>query len=1198
MSASCRMRVWLALLWATACSRGGAAAPPDAGLSDVPPPVVAQVRDAGSAVEALPAVVQAPAPSPQVQRLHPAVQERVRAATVLIASGNSMGSGFVVAADSTSLFIVTNHHVVQAAAAAPRGPSPRVVFDSGTPNPGLRSAEVLAVDAQRDLALLRTFHSEPASVSPLFFEEDTSLESTPPGTRLYLMGFPFGLLTENQRRLPEPNLSSGPLLSRADGSTHELLVGAIANPGNSGGPAVDGHGRIAGVVTLKILDEAYSVLVSARTTRAFVEAHLPQGVKLPVPDASVPEPLTYELIPGAEARVRQAVARIVHSGRLAVVVGRSADRLLLLTPWRPSSGTGKLELEFLDGPPERTYPVTVLRDNEAGALLSIPLPSPARTPVDIRPGTDLSTGDPVWVAHASEKFAIQGASISRSHLDARGELSWLELDLPLQREVDGPLFDQRGALAGFIWGSLKKDQQTSIRPGKAFLPLAEPRVEKVELALAPDCSLRAEFRLDNPLGLPAEAGLRVVPAGEEPGFPGGVDDIVPVGPVALRQAVKGASSLTLKVKLPRCAQKTPFVQPYLLTERFHTLSLPWGLRAGGVRLLRAAGKTWRVSPRTDSDGREPATPAPPRGGKKSPRMAALAPLDPQRLYAVARAPGCQELLYDVEAPARKRCMEFPSSEFVFIRPDGRLVYKGDSEDGDTFRAWKGVPLQGAERLDNDGRRADHEILARDPCTEWGSFWMGRPYALPDGGLVFRCLPGRYSTEWGQHLDTQDADVLRFGFRGLMLMRPLGNGLAIKSPGRPARLVRGLPEDVCPTCLKATRATANGFQVALEDTSAHRLRIFELSPEGKAVPRASHPVPATPSRFFLDARGALWTLGKEGPRELGARPPPRAVGEISGIINGGVGPDLSLEEAQPLVSPELAAQDTRCHRPLKFQPDKVYALTSRYGWVEAGELGRQPSRFAQGMDGASESFNRVTISPDGRLLYEKGRGDPVRRFEADGAVWNAERRACFPKDSFEHPDPAVGGEKVCQDGSLSGFAVHPDSGALVYECTGKRHEDFLVRDGVRTDLKDLWLLRAGYQGRLLMQDAKSKKLLMLDARGQRIDVREEPWKPGSITFRASPDGFFVVQRDRTPEGVAFSGWKLRYDGSVKPLPRYPFLASNEVPQRPFVVQPDGTVVLVAASSSEGLTLARLAPGSRRVELQKGPATEVHMLVSGP
>lgn len=151
------------------------------------------------------------------------------------------GSGFVV--DGAG-HVVTGHHVVDA-----RGwpdTSTRVVIDGETSY----AARVVAFDSGGDLALLR-LHPVPRGPAPLRLAADPIR----PGRPVRVQGYPGGGAFVERTGTIE-------VLLPADrtGVRKARLKGAIeVAQGNSGGPVLDEHGAVLGVVVEKNGAHAYAV---------------------------------------------------------------------------------------------------------------------------------------------------------------------------------------------------------------------------------------------------------------------------------------------------------------------------------------------------------------------------------------------------------------------------------------------------------------------------------------------------------------------------------------------------------------------------------------------------------------------------------------------------------------------------------------------------------------------------------------------------------------------------------------------------------------------------------------------------------------------------------------------------------------------------------------------------------------------------
>ncbi|HEX3349416.1 MAG TPA: trypsin-like peptidase domain-containing protein [Acetobacteraceae bacterium] len=197
------------LLCATllAAASAHAAKPPPLGANELPTPPA-------------PSGKPPPLGSPEVPRPGPS-----RGGGRPVASG----SGFVVAPGR----VLTNNHVVAQCS--------RVVAR----NSELKTADarVLATDARRDLAVLSV---------PDGFAPPLTFRANPPVTRgdtVVVYGFPLsGLLSAG------PTLTTGNVnaLSGFHDDPLEFQISAPVQPGNSGGPLLDGQGHVIGVVVAKL----------------------------------------------------------------------------------------------------------------------------------------------------------------------------------------------------------------------------------------------------------------------------------------------------------------------------------------------------------------------------------------------------------------------------------------------------------------------------------------------------------------------------------------------------------------------------------------------------------------------------------------------------------------------------------------------------------------------------------------------------------------------------------------------------------------------------------------------------------------------------------------------------------------------------------------------------------------------------------
>ena len=141
----------------------------------------------------------------------------------------STGSGFVV---DDKGYILTNHHVVDGAAAVQASFSDRTV----------RPAKIVGSDPDNDLALLKV-EADGIDLVPLAMGDSSSVQV---GDPTIAIGNPFGY----ERTLTTGVVSA--LQRRITGPSNQTIdnviqTDAAINPGNSGGPLLDAAGRVIGV---------------------------------------------------------------------------------------------------------------------------------------------------------------------------------------------------------------------------------------------------------------------------------------------------------------------------------------------------------------------------------------------------------------------------------------------------------------------------------------------------------------------------------------------------------------------------------------------------------------------------------------------------------------------------------------------------------------------------------------------------------------------------------------------------------------------------------------------------------------------------------------------------------------------------------------------------------------------------------------
>ncbi|MGH6768610.1 MAG: S1C family serine protease [Xanthobacteraceae bacterium] len=162
--------------------------------------------------------------------------------------GQSFGTGFYV---SSRGHVLTNHHVINGC----------TTFRVNQGAAFTEAARVIASDAKNDLALLTT-DLKPAAVPAMRMGVKV-------GEGISVYGFPLaGLLASTG------NFTTGTVTANAGlaDDTRMLQISAPVQPGNSGGPLVDRHGNVVGVIVSKL--NALSV--------AQVTKDLPQNINFAI----------------------------------------------------------------------------------------------------------------------------------------------------------------------------------------------------------------------------------------------------------------------------------------------------------------------------------------------------------------------------------------------------------------------------------------------------------------------------------------------------------------------------------------------------------------------------------------------------------------------------------------------------------------------------------------------------------------------------------------------------------------------------------------------------------------------------------------------------------------------------------------------------------------------------------------------------
>ena len=168
-----------------------------------------------------------PTPTPSASLTVPGIYQRVAPSVVTVRTGRELGTGVIVADNGT---ILTANHVIAG------GGTVTVTFADGS----MANAAVAAANPKLDIATL-TPAKLPRVVVPATLGGGADV-----GAAIVAIGNPLGLTD---------SVSAGVIsgLDRTADTDHGKFSGLIqfdasVNPGSSGGPLLDVHGRVVGIV--------------------------------------------------------------------------------------------------------------------------------------------------------------------------------------------------------------------------------------------------------------------------------------------------------------------------------------------------------------------------------------------------------------------------------------------------------------------------------------------------------------------------------------------------------------------------------------------------------------------------------------------------------------------------------------------------------------------------------------------------------------------------------------------------------------------------------------------------------------------------------------------------------------------------------------------------------------------------------------
>lgn len=212
------------------------------------------------------------------------IAKRGKAATALVEIKPRHASAFCV--HPSGLF-VTNEHVIREGGSSPIN----LILDAGTKTQRVFRASVIRSDKGLDLALLRVEGKVELPALTLGSDENlTELQE------IIVCGFPFGkALALEEGEYPTISINAGSVTALRRGKDDTLFriqLDAALNPGNSGGPVLDRHGKVVGVVVSGVQGSGVNMAIPVNHVSRFLAG--PEIVFTPPKESKVNQEVVFE----------------------------------------------------------------------------------------------------------------------------------------------------------------------------------------------------------------------------------------------------------------------------------------------------------------------------------------------------------------------------------------------------------------------------------------------------------------------------------------------------------------------------------------------------------------------------------------------------------------------------------------------------------------------------------------------------------------------------------------------------------------------------------------------------------------------------------------------------------------------------------------------------------------------------------------
>jgi serine protease Do len=355
------------------------------------------------------------APSAPLERNRDRVlAQQLLATYVFVASG----SGVVISRDG---YILTNFHVID------NEDDYTVRFANGT----VKKTTLVGVDPVGDMALLKIANENQEEVN-FPYAEFASPDSMRLGSDVIAVGNPFGLGDLDDTPTYTAGVLSAVRIVRGD-YTDVVQSDAPVNPGNSGGPLFDQHGKLLGIngqirtVSGFRANSGIGLAIASTQLQAFLP-YLKNARCGYVHHTAEPK--------GIELQLDDAGVEVVKPGESPL----SAGDILLTIAGRPVTSVATALGLFASLPFEKgvTIPVSLVRQGTQQTLL---IPA-ARTTIPGRPYHGISIderGGAIMVSEVDDDSPASANKIQRGDIieqangrDIKKKIDWLKAIVPLE----------------------------------------------------------------------------------------------------------------------------------------------------------------------------------------------------------------------------------------------------------------------------------------------------------------------------------------------------------------------------------------------------------------------------------------------------------------------------------------------------------------------------------------------------------------------------------------------------------------------------------------------------------------------------------------------------------------------------------------------------------------------------------------------